>query len=64
MTSILFWIVRICASQFKRNYFKKEKVSSIFVLFLEFTSNLENFEEEDDLHSCCISEITDCERLR
>ena len=42
---------------------QNEKVSSIFVLFLEFTSNLENFEKEDGLHSCCISEITDCERL-
>ena len=37
--------------------------SDLFVLFLETTLNLENFEIKDDPHTYLISEITDCQRL-
>ena len=42
---------------------KKEKTfSQFFIVFLKFTLSLVIFEKKDDLHSLCISEITDSER--
>ena len=63
MTSILFWIVRICHTQLKYNYLKHEKFFFIFFLGCrESTLNFIHFEKQDDLHSYFISEITDSER--
>ena len=43
---------------------KLKTFSQLFVPFLESTSNFKHFEIKDDGHSQCISEITDCEKLR
>ena len=43
---------------------ERKTLSQFFVLFPESTSNFKHFEKEDDGHSWCISEITDCEKLR
>ena len=40
---------------------KSKPFSDFFVPFLESTSNFKHFEKEHDLHSCFISEITECE---
>ena len=42
---------------------KQKKNSPYFALSLKFTSNFEHFEKDDDPHSLCIFETTDCERL-
>ena len=42
-------------------YEKRKKIAGFFFLFLESTSHFEN---RDDDHSQCVSEITDCEKLR
>ena len=39
---------------------KRKTFSGFFVPFSESTSNIKHFQKEDDLHSYCISEITDC----
>ena len=36
--------------------------SQFFAAFLKFTSNFEHFEKQDDVHSLCIFQVTDCER--
>ena len=36
--------------------------SQVVAAFLKFTSIFQHFEKKDDLHSLCISEITDCKR--
>ena len=42
---------------------KHKTFSRVFVPFLEATSNLKQFEKNDDRHSYCITEITDREEL-
>ena len=42
---------------------KGKHFSQFFLWFLESTSNFKYFEEKDDDHSKCVSEITDCEYL-
>ena len=64
MTSILFGILRISSPLFKCNYLKNEKhFSQLFVPFMESLSNFKLFEIQDDRHTQCISDITDCQRL-
>ena len=42
---------------------KRQKTfSDVLYVFLEFRLNFGHFEEKDDPHSLCISEITDRER--
>ena len=43
---------------------KKKKFFSVFIAFLESTSIFKNFGKKDGGHSECVSEITDCEKLR
>ena len=42
---------------------KQKNFSSFFPAFLKSRSNLEYFDEKDDPHRFCISEITDSENL-
>ena len=42
---------------------KRKTYSEYFVPFPESISNFKHFEQKDDRHSYCISEITDCEGL-
>ena len=43
---------------------EKRNAFSNFFPFLESKSNFKHFEKKDDGHSQCVSEITDCEKLR
>ena len=43
---------------------KRKTLSQFFVFFMESGSNFKHFEKNDDGHSYCSSENTDCERLR
>ena len=42
---------------------KRKTFSEIFFPFMESPSNFKHFQKEDDCHSQCIYEITDCPRL-
>ena len=41
---------------------KVKTFSEIFASFLKSMLNLENFQEKDDPHSCCVLEITDSQK--
>ena len=43
---------------------KRKKFSDFFFSFLESRSHFKHFEKGVDDHSQCVSEITDCEKLR
>ena len=45
-------------------YEKGKKISQFCFSFLESTSHFKHFEKRDDDHGQCVSEITDCEKLR
>ena len=48
----------------QRQLSSKGKIySTYFVRFLESSSNFKNFQEKEDCHRLCISEITDCQGL-
>ena len=42
---------------------KQKGFSQFFAAFLKFTLNFEYFEQKDDPHSFCISEITESEKV-
>ena len=42
---------------------KQRKFSQYFTAFLKFTLNFEYFEQKDDRHRFCISDITDSENV-
>ena len=42
---------------------KKEYFSQFVLAFLKFRSSFKNFEKKDDLHSLCVSELTDCAKI-
>ena len=42
---------------------KQKTFCHVFAAFLKFRLNFEYFEEKDDPHSFCISEITDSENV-
>ena len=63
ITSILFIIVRTWCNQIQVELSKKEKTFSEFSdAFPKPASHFQHFEQKDDPHSLCISEITDCKR--
>ena len=41
---------------------KGKTFSGLFSVFLKFILNFQYFQNKDDFHGLCISEVTDCER--
>ena len=63
MKSIFFVTVRIYSNKFKHNYLENKKCFLIFSPFLKSTSKSKHFENKDDPHGLCMSEIADCKGL-
>ena len=64
MTSILFLVETIQCQQFRCIYRKNKKFFLIFLCIFEICIKFWRFSKQDDLHSLCISEITDPEKRR